>query len=90
MNPPVKRCRCIQPYDLCPPCQRWAARTPRGQHYTYRGIPRRTWATAVDIQEIQRLRGLGYPWREIIAVVGVTRGALLAVMRLGLLEDTTP
>ena len=88
MKPPQHACRCTQPYDLCPACRCWAARTPAGTHHTYRGIPRRTWATPVDVQEMQRLRWLGYRWREIVAVVGVTSGALRAVRRLGLLEDT--
>jgi hypothetical protein len=88
VNAPKQRCRCARAYELCPACRRWAARTPAGQHHTYRGIPRRTWATPVDVQEMRRLRGLGYRWCEIVAVVGVTSGALRAVRRFGLLEDT--
>lgn len=88
MKAPTRRCRCAQPYELCPACRRWAARTPHGTHATYQGIPRRTWANAQDVQEITRLRWLGYRWTEIVAVVGVTSGALRAVRRLGLLEDT--
>ena len=76
MKPPRHRCRCAKPYDLCAPCRAWATRQKPGSHHTYQGIARRTWATAQDVQEITRLRGLRYPWVQIVALVGVTMGAL--------------
>ena len=40
-------------------------------------------------QEIARLRHLGYPWTEIVALVGITTSALRVVRNLGLVEDTS-
>ena len=91
MKPPQRRCRCHSAYDLCTACRAWAARQPVGRHHIYQGIPRRTWATERDVHEITRLRGLGYQWVQIVALVGITQGALRAVRRLGLVpvqEDT--
>jgi hypothetical protein len=91
MKAPRRSCRCLRAYDLCPACLAWGARHKRGQHYSYRGIPRRTWATAQDVREITRLRGLGYPWVQVVELTGITSGALRAVRRLGLVpteEDT--
>ena len=89
MKAPTRSCRCAEPYNLCPACQRWGTRHPQGQDATYKGIPRRTWANPRDVQEIARLRHLGYPWTEIVALVGITTSALRVVRNLGLVEDTS-
>ena len=89
MKAPTRSCRCVKPYDLCHACTAWGNRHPQGQHGTYKGIPRRTWANTSDVREIARLRHLGYPWTEIVALVGITTSALRVVRNLGLVEDTS-
>ena len=92
MKAPRRSCRCERAYELCAACRAWGNRHQRGQHPSYRGIPRRTWATEQDIREITRLRGLGYAWVQVVELVGITSAALRVVRRLGLVpaEEDTP